>query len=79
MNVFTRVTWRTLMKNRVRTLVTIVGILLSTAMFTAVSTMVVSFQDYLYRSTMAVTGNWHGAVYNLPADQQSLLAADGLV
>ena len=79
MNVFTRVTWRTLMKNRVRTLVTIVGILLSTAMFTAVTTMVVSFQDYLYRSTMAVTGNWHGAVYNLPADQQALLAADGLV
>ena len=79
MNVFTRVTWRTLMKNRVRTLVTIVGILLSTAMFTAVTTMVVSFQDYLYRSTMAVTGNWHGAVYNLLADQQALLAADGLV
>ena len=79
MNVFTRVTLRTLRENRVRTLVTIIGIVLSTAMFTAVTTMVVSFQDYLYRSTLAITGDWHGAFLDLPAGEADGLAGDGLV
>lgn len=34
-NVFTNVTWKTLKKNRTRTLVTIIGILLAAAMLTA--------------------------------------------
>ncbi len=79
MNVFTRVTLRTLWKNRVRTLVTVVGILLSAAMFTAVATLVASFQSYLYRSTLAVTGDWHGVLYNLSVEERDALAGDSLV
>ena len=40
MNIFHKVTLKSLKENRTRTLVTIVGIILSTAMFTAVTAMV---------------------------------------
>ena len=42
MNVFTRVTWKSMLKNRTRTLVTIVGVILSAALFTAVITAVIT-------------------------------------
>jgi len=46
MNVFHKVTLQTLKKNRVRTWITIFGVLLSTAMVCAVTTIVASFQGY---------------------------------
>ena len=39
-NVFTRLTAKTLKANRTRTMVTIIGILLATAMLTAVTTFI---------------------------------------
>ena len=47
MNIFSRFTLRTLKKNKMRTLVTIIGIALSVAMFTSVTSIIVSFQQYL--------------------------------
>ena len=38
MNIMNHFTLRTLKQNKVRTLITIIGIILSTAMFTAVTT-----------------------------------------
>lgn len=65
MNILNKVTIKTLSKNRVRTLVTIIGIILSAAMFTAVTTSISSLQHFLYEVIVAEQGNWHGAVYNL--------------
>ena len=53
MNVFHKVTRESLRKNRLRTIVTIVGVLLSAAMVCAVTTIVVSFQGF-YRDRAKV-------------------------
>lgn len=60
MNIFSRFTLRTLAKNKMRTMVTIIGIALSMAMFTAVTSIVVSFQQYLLRTEIARDGVWEG-------------------
>ena len=46
-NAFTRLTAKTLKANRTRTMVTIIGILLATAMLTAVTTFISSLQHYM--------------------------------
>lgn len=62
MNVFHRITRQTLLKNRARTVVTIFGIILSTAMFTAVTTFISTLQNHLLLSSIAVNGDWYGSV-----------------
>lgn len=61
MNIFHKVTLRSLRKNKTRTVVTIIGIILSTALICAVSTAVSSFFDYMKRSIVYVDGSWHGS------------------
>lgn len=53
MNVFHKVTRESLRKNRLRTIVTIVGVLLSAAMVCAVTTIVVSFLGF-YRDSRGI-------------------------
>lgn len=59
MNILLRLTIRHLKCNKKRTLITILGIALSVAMVTAISGMVVSFQDMLYRDSVVREGLWH--------------------
>lgn len=59
MNVLNRVTWNNLKKNKTRTIVTIIGVILSAAMITAVTTFVSTMQDYMLRSVIAQDGEWH--------------------
>lgn len=59
MNIFHKVALQGLKKNRIRTMVTIVGVVLSAALITAVATFSVSFQDYMIRGAAAKSGNWH--------------------
>ena len=73
MNVFNRVTLRTLAGNKVRTVVTIVGIILSAAMFTAVTTFVSSLQDFLVDVMVEREGDWHGAAYSVDLSQTEKL------
>ena len=60
MNVFHRFTRQSLRKNRSRTWVTIVGIVLSVAMFTAVTEGAYSGVRYLVRTTEYTVGRFHG-------------------
>ncbi|MBQ3049567.1 MAG: ABC transporter permease [Oscillospiraceae bacterium] len=60
MNIFNKVTLQTLKKNRVRTVVTIIGIILSAAMICAVTTFVSSMQNYALQHATYVDGDWHG-------------------
>lgn len=62
MNIFTRVTWKTMKQNRVRTLLTIVGVILSAAMFTAVTTFCSSLMDFCKRSYIYRDGSGHISV-----------------
>jgi putative ABC transport system permease protein len=65
MNIVNKVTLRSLKKNKVRTIVTIIGIILSAAMITAVTTLIASMQNYMVNLSIAEEGNWHAAVHNI--------------
>lgn len=64
MNVFNKVTLESLKKNRTRTIVTIIGILLSAAMICASTTLVSSMQNFVLRCAIHIDGDWYGAVYD---------------
>lgn len=59
MSIFNKVTLEILKKNKTRTIVTIIGIILSAAMFTAVTTTVSSLQNYLLQNAIYNYGDWH--------------------
>ena len=67
MNVLNRLTLRYLRLNRTRTLVTVIGVILSAAMFSAVTTFAVSLQQGLIRSSIALYGDWEGSLDNIPS------------
>lgn len=69
MNIFRKVTRETLKKNRTRTIVTIIGIILSTAMFTAVTTSISSVRSYMIECCIYQKGDWHGRYLNLPSGE----------
>lgn len=60
MNVFNKVTLQSLKKNKARTIVTIIGIILSAAMICAVTSFASSFMNYAKENTIYSDGNWHG-------------------
>lgn len=61
MNIFHKVALQGLKKNRTRTLVTIIGVILSAAMITAVTTFGVSLLDYVTRGAIQKNGDWQVA------------------
>src|SRR4051794_34138850 len=65
MNIITKWTLRTLKLNKSRTLVTIIGIILSAVLITSVATLGVTFQQYALKKTMAAFGNWDASFQNL--------------
>ena len=79
MNVFHKVTRESLRKNRLRTIVTIVGVLLSAAMVCAVTTIVVSFQGFYRDSEVYETGDWYGRVERADQEVRQALEADSRV
>ena len=57
MSIINRITLKNLLKNRTRTIVTIIGAILSAAMVTAVVTLIFSFQQFLVESGKAISGD----------------------
>lgn len=74
MNVFHRFTRRSLEKNPTRTLVTIIGIILSMALLTAVIEGGNSGIQYLVRGETALAGAYHGLFRNVPAEEVPSIA-----
>lgn len=74
MKILNKVTWKVMWQNRVRTLVTIAGIILSAAMFTAVTTLGVSALNYLIESTVYDSGDYF-LRFDYSNDEQKALAA----
>lgn len=60
MNIFSKVTLQSLKKNRTRTIVTIIGIMLSTALICAVTTSIASVWRYAVNYYEYTDGKWHG-------------------
>ncbi len=58
MNIVQTLTLRHLKQNKRRTLVTIIGVIISVAMITAVATLGLSFMDLMQRAIIASEGEW---------------------
>ena len=59
MNIFNKVALRGLVKNRTRTIVTIIGIVLSAGLITAAVTFGFSLMDYAAAGASLKYGSWH--------------------
>ena len=66
MNVVNKVTLKTLRKNKTRTIVTIIGVILSAAMITAVTTFISSMQRMMINAVTASDGPWQAALTDIP-------------
>ena len=67
MTIFHKITLQALKKNRTRTTVTIIGIILSTAMITAVACFALSLQSYMVNGAIQKYGSWHAEFIDVPA------------
>lgn len=67
MNIFNKVALQGLKKSRTRTLVTIIGVVLSAAMITAVATFGVSLLNYMSNGAAQKYGDWHVAFLDVPS------------
>ncbi len=73
MKLIRHLTWQNMKHSKVRTLVTVLGIILSAAMFTAVTTMGMSFRAYMLEGEIAENGDYFVCYsYGTMDDLQSL-------
>lgn len=69
MRLLNKLTLNSLRLNKKRTVVTIIGIILATALIAAVSTMAVSFQWSMVEYERAQSGNYHYSFYDVPNEE----------
>lgn len=67
MNIFNKVTLQGMKKSRTRTIVTIIGVILSAAMITAVDTFAISLQNYMVNGGIQKYGHWHVGFFAVPS------------
>ncbi len=79
MNVFHKLTLQSLRKNKTRTIVTIIGIILSAAMICAVTTFTSSFYEYMKEVSIYEEGAWHGRVLSGSRTELEKILASGKV
>lgn len=65
MNLYTSLTLRYLKENKKRTIVTIIGIILSTALICGIGTIYNSLMDYEIRETVEREGDFHATFYDV--------------
>ena len=76
MNIFKQFTIRSLRQNKTRTVVTIIGIILSVAMFTATIEAFVTAQNYLVNYAEMYNGKYHVGFHNIETDDVSKITDD---
>ena len=59
MNIFSRIALQSMKKSRSRTIVTVIGVILSAAMITAVAAFGTSLLNFLLNNSIAKYGDWH--------------------
>ncbi|CAH0119919.1 hypothetical protein PAE9249_02428 [Paenibacillus sp. CECT 9249] len=76
MNIVNKLTVRHLKENKRRTLVTIIGVIISVAMVTAVATLGFSFLDLMKRQSIADRGEWHVLYQDVNKEQLAAIRND---
>ncbi|RDY24678.1 ABC transporter permease [Romboutsia maritimum] len=73
MNLYTSLTLRYLKENKKRTIVTIIGIILSTSLICGIGNIFESFMDYQIRETIASKGDFHATFYDIKKDDLDII------
>lgn len=76
MNIVNKLTLRQLKLNRKRTLITIIGTIISAAMITAVAILGLCFIDLIQREAIASRGEWHVVYQNVTKQQLNAIEQD---
>ena len=76
MNIVNKLTLRHLKQNKRRTLITIIGVIISVAMVTAVATLAISFTDLMKRQSISDEGEWHVLYKDVNKEQFEAIQQD---
>ena len=76
MNIFSRIALQSLKKSRSRTTVTVIGVILSSAMITAVAAFGTSLLNFMVNNSMAKYGDWHIEFPDVPSSFAQERAGD---
>ena len=76
MNIFTKITWNTMKQAKLRTVITVIGVILSASMFTASMTLASSLFNFLKQTVYYSSGSYHLAVNNIDRDTLAEITAD---
>jgi putative ABC transport system permease protein len=76
MNIVNKLTLRQLLLNKKRTLVTLIGTIISAAMITAVATLGLSFIDIMIRESIHENGEWHAKFLDVKQEQLETIQSD---
>ena len=79
MNIFQKTALAGLKKNRARTFVTVIGVVLSAALITAVTSFGISLLSYMVQGSALKRGGWHAAFTDVDAVFLQEQAADSMV
>ena len=79
MNIVNRLTLRHLKENRGRTVVTVLGIMVSVAMITAVFVSAASFLQFYGKVSLLSMGNYEAELYGVSQESYRLLQEDAWV
>jgi len=77
MNIMNRLTKKHMISNKKRTIMTLLGVIVSVAMLTAVSTAMESFKAFMQQFEMSKEGYWHVAYQNFPVKELETIEKDG--
>lgn len=76
MNIIAKLTFRHLKSNLKRTVITLIGIIISVAMVAAVFTSAISFMNFMAKTAIAYDGNWHTSYESVSLDNVTPLKDD---
>src|SRR5665647_496435 len=77
MSILAKITLKQMLQNKRRSLVTVIGVIISVAMITAVSSFAGTFMDYLQRIVIADTGDFQMSCLNISGtDVRTVLQQD---
>lgn len=76
MNILHHLTWKSMVANRTRTLVTVLGVLLSAALFCTVTTLAMSVRSYLIDLQIYHGGDYYVKCHQVSAEMAQTIRAD---
>lgn len=79
MNILNRLTLKNLKMNKKRTVVTIVGIILSCALICGITTLIASFQQFFVEQAKITYGDYHVMLKNMSIDSQKKVKSNAKV